>query len=79
MDSDETLNSVEAHAEHLLGKIRHLDVAALDRMHVDSAHLFVMISLEPSSDPSPSCSWDLSAEVVEELARLGIRFRCVAL
>jgi hypothetical protein len=79
LDSDRTEDSVEAHAEHLLSKIRHLDAAAFERLLVHSRKLYIRITLEPNSEPQPSCRWEIREHLVEELARLGFKISCVVL
>jgi|GEM_PF-3865882 len=79
LHSAESQNPVQDHAEHLLSKIRHLDPGALKRLHIDSGNLFVMISLGPSLEPSPTYKWEIREDLVEEMARLGFEISCVVL
>jgi len=79
LHSKESQNSVQDHAEHLLSKIRHLDPDALKRLHINSVSLFVMISLGPSLEPSPTYKWEIREDLVEEMARLGFELSCVVL
>lgn len=79
LHSEESQNPVQDHAEHLLSKIRHLDPDALKRLHIDSVNLFVMISLGPSLEPSPTYKWEIREDLVEEMAHLGFEISCVVL